>query len=249
MARTSQHRDAIVQTSVRLFRKQGFAGTGLNQIVQDSGAPKGSLYHYFPGGKDTIGAAAVAWAGQRVEHTLMKLAQDVDEPADIIRRYAQLLAGWIEQSGYQDGCPIATILLEMAPEAEAIRLAGEAALADWAAVFSRALEANQVPAPRAKRLASMAIAAVEGALLQARVAVQQRPLLDVAEEIALAFDAAIRDAQSAADSASSAGQVQHAEAGAKPEQAFPSEADAVPASKKRPPQTRSIAVRSGSKRS
>lgn len=195
MARASQHRDAIIRTAARLFRTQGFAATGLNQIVEESGAPKGSVYHYFPGGKEAIGAATVVWAGGRVAQTLAELQAQGLTPGDLLRQYAVRLAGWMAQSGFRDGCPIATTLLETAPESEGIRQAGEAALQGWAAVLRQALEAAQVPAPRAGRLAFAAIAALEGALIQARVAMQPAPIVDAAEELALAFEAAIRDAR------------------------------------------------------
>jgi TetR/AcrR family transcriptional regulator, lmrAB and yxaGH operons repressor len=195
MARTSRQREAIVQTAVRLFRQQGFAATGLNQIVEDSGAPKGSLYHYFPAGKEAIGAAAVAQAGETVNATLLGLAQETRSPGELMRRFALLLAGWMHKSGFKDGCPIATTLLETAPESPSIRAAGEAAFDQWAAIFSKALEAEHVPPPRAHRLAWMAIAVIEGSLIQARVTVQQKPLLDAAEEVARAFDAAMLEAR------------------------------------------------------
>lgn len=194
MARASRHRDAIVQTAARLFRKQGFAATGLNQIVEDSGAPKGSLYHYFPGGKEAIAAAAVTWAGERVTLTLSKLAAEVDSPEDLVRRYALLLADWMSKSGFRDGCPISTTLLETAPQSDLIREAGAAAFAAWAGIFSASLQAARVPPRRADRLASMAIAVIEGALIQARVAVHQRALLDAAKEVATAFGSAISEA-------------------------------------------------------
>lgn len=195
MARPSQHRDAIVSTAVRLFRKQGFAATGLNQIVEESGAPKGSVYHYFPGGKEAIGAEAVMWAGQRFEQTLTELAQQTPGAGELLRRYAARLAGWMAKSGFRDGCPIATILLETTPASEAIRQAGDAALSGWARVLQQALEVERVPAPRAQRLAMTAFAVLEGALIQARVAMRQEPILEAAEEMALAFEAAVRDAK------------------------------------------------------
>ncbi len=133
-----------------------------------------------------------------MRHTLSTLAQEAGGPAELVRRYALLLGGWMSASGFRDGCPISTTLLETAPECDAIRGAGEAALADWALVFSRSLEAQGVPPPRARRLASMAIAAIEGSLTQARVAVRQQPVLDAAEEVAMAFDAAIEAARAGA---------------------------------------------------
>jgi TetR/AcrR family transcriptional repressor of lmrAB and yxaGH operons len=65
MSAAAKHRDAIVQSAVALFRKQGYAGTGLSDILGASGAPKGSLYYYFPNGKISIGVAAIEFAGTR----------------------------------------------------------------------------------------------------------------------------------------------------------------------------------------
>jgi TetR/AcrR family transcriptional repressor of lmrAB and yxaGH operons len=192
MAQAPKHREAIVQTAARLFRQQGFAATGLNQIVEESGAPKGSLYHYFPDGKEAIGAAAVAWAGERVVHTLAGLAGETGGPGELVRRYAALLGGWMAASDFRDGCPIATTLLETAPRSAPIRDAGAVALADWARVFSDALQARGAEPLRAARLAALAVASIEGALLQSRVAESRQPLVDAAEELALAFEAAIR---------------------------------------------------------
>ncbi len=59
MPNIAKHKDNIVVAAMSLFRRQGYASTGLNQILQESGAPKGSLYHYFPGGKEQLGLAAV----------------------------------------------------------------------------------------------------------------------------------------------------------------------------------------------
>ena len=192
MAQAPRHRDAIVQTAARLFRQQGFAATGLNQIVEESAAPKGSIYHYFPEGKEAIGAAAVAWAGERVVQTLAGLAGETDGPGELVRRYADLLGGWMASSDFRDGCPIATTLLETAPRSAAIRDAGAVALADWARVFGDALRARGAEPLRAARLAALAVASIEGALLQSRVAESRQPLVDAAEELALAFEAAIR---------------------------------------------------------
>jgi len=194
MARTPQHKEAIIRTAARLFRKQGFSATGLNQIVEESGAPKGSLYHYFPDGKEAIGAAAVAWAGGLARQTLLELANQSGGSGALLRSYSRLLGQWMAQSGFKDGCPIATALLETVPESALIREAGDAVLAGWADVICNSLVTENVPVERAKRLANTAIAVLEGALLQARVAMQEKPILDAAEELALLFEHAIADA-------------------------------------------------------
>src|ERR1700743_3689083 len=110
-----RHRQPIINAAVTLFRRQGYTRTGLNDIVDFSGAPKGSLYHYFPLGKSSIAVAAVKEAGSRVAATLIKLAGECRSSGELLRRHAQLLAGWMQASGFRDGCPITTVLLELAP--------------------------------------------------------------------------------------------------------------------------------------
>lgn len=196
MGAAAIHRQAIVDTAVRLFRKQGYAATGLNQIVEESGAPKGSLYHYFPEGKTAIAEAAVRTAAAKVTGTLQALAAEHDDPARIYRRYLDLMAGWMAQSGYRDGSPITTTLLETAPQIAALRDAGAQALSDWARVLAGALSRKGVPAARAERLARVAIAALEGALLQVRVGEDRQPLDDAADEIGGLFEDAAKAARS-----------------------------------------------------
>ncbi|HEX4741777.1 MAG TPA: TetR/AcrR family transcriptional regulator [Caulobacteraceae bacterium] len=185
-----RHREAMVESAVRLFRRQGYAATGLAEILSDSGAPKGSLYHYFPGGKAAIGAEAVRLAGQRVATSLQELAAVSSGPGDLLVRYLALLMWWMRQSGYRDGCPIATTLLETAPDQGEIRDAGAAAFAAWAGIIEAAAREGGVAPERAARLSRFAIAAIEGALVQCRVAGGDRPLMEAAMELSILFDGA-----------------------------------------------------------
>ena len=192
MAPVGKHRQAILAAAARLFRRQGYAGTGLADILEASGAPKGSFYHYFPGGKAEVGAATIAFAGGLVTGSLETLAEQHATPAALIRAYATMLAEWMAQSQWRAGCPIATVLLETAPDEQAITAAGAKALADWTEVFARSLTASGVAPDRATRLARMAIAAMEGALILARVEQSAEPILTTAEEIAKMVDDAPR---------------------------------------------------------
>ena len=85
MPAVPKHKQPIVNAAVTLFRKQGYTGTGLNDIVDVSGAPKGSLYHYFPAGKASIAIAAVEEAGRLVAKTLSKLADETRSTGDLLR--------------------------------------------------------------------------------------------------------------------------------------------------------------------
>lgn len=191
MAPPPKHRDKIVRSAAELFRRRGYAATGTNDIVALSGAPKGSLYHYFPDGKTQIAEEAVAYAGARVTATLTGLVAETGDPAAALRRYGRMLVGWLEKSGWRDGCPIATTLLEIAPDADGVAAAGRGAFARWAAIFRDALAAQGVPDVRADRLGRFAITAIEGALVLARVQRGGEPILMAVDEVADLFAAAI----------------------------------------------------------
>lgn len=185
MGRAAQHRDSIVLTAVRLFRRQGYASTGVQQILTDSGAPKGSLYYYFPDGKEAIGAAAVARAGELVRDTLLELAEAHRTPAAFVRAYCGRMAGWMEESGYRSGCPIATTVLETVPYSPSITAAGLAAIDSWIDVIASVYERAGIPTRRARTHAQLVIASVEGGLILTRLRQSKSPLLGVARSLAV----------------------------------------------------------------
>lgn len=191
MAPPPKHREKIVRSAAELFRRRGYAATGTNDIVALSGAPKGSLYHYFPDGKTQIAEEAVAYAGARVTATLAGLMAETGDPGTALRDYGRMLVGWLEKSGWRDGCPIATTLLEIAPESDGVAAAGRAAFAAWAAIFGDALAARGVPESRARRLGRFAITALEGGLVQARAERAGEVILAAVDEVADLFAAAI----------------------------------------------------------
>src|SRR3954462_15430457 len=170
-----RHRGAIVRAAATLFRRNGFAATGINEIAEVSGAPKGSLYHYFPDGKDQIAEAAIRFAGAGLVATLEKLEKEHDTAAAMIRAYCKLLGGWMAKSGFRDGCPISTTLLESAPQSERIALAGREAFAGWSAVIARALVRDGFSKAEAQRLSTLAVSAIEGALILSRVEASGAP--------------------------------------------------------------------------
>lgn len=192
MAAQAKHREAIVRTAATLFRRQGYAATGTNEIVSASGAPKGSLYHYFPGGKADIAEAALRHAGAKVQATLEHLAATEASPGAMVRAYAALLAGWMAKSGFRDGCPITTTLLELAPGNTAIAEVGRGVLAGWHEVYATRLGAAGVEPARAMRLARTAVGAIRGALILARTERSAAAILETGAEMATLLDAATR---------------------------------------------------------
>jgi TetR/AcrR family transcriptional repressor of lmrAB and yxaGH operons len=168
---------------MRLFRRQGYASTGLQQIVAESGSPKGSLYHYFPSGKEALAEAAIAMAGGLIRETLAGLAARHSEPKAFLRAYCKVMAGWMEESGFHSGCPIATTLLETAPQSPAITAAGQHAIDEWIDVVAGVLSNGGMRRREARSRAQLIIAAMEGALILSRIRLSARPILDVAKLI------------------------------------------------------------------
>lgn len=189
MPAVPKHRQPIINAAVTLFRRQGFARTGLNDIVDVSGAPKGSLYHYFPDGKSSIAVAAVEEAGRRVAATVKKLADECSSTGELLRAHARLLAGWMQSSGFRNGCPITTVLLELAPRERAISEAGRKAYAARLSILREKLIADGFARPRAEALAVLCTSALQGSLIQARVERSGRPIEVTAAELARLIEA------------------------------------------------------------
>jgi TetR/AcrR family transcriptional repressor of lmrAB and yxaGH operons len=181
MGNAVKQREKLVRTAMRLFRRQGYASTGLQQIVAESGAPKGSLYHYFPSGKESLGESAVTMAGGLIHDMLTGLAERHDEPKAFLRAYCKVMAGWMAESGFRSGCPVATTLLETAPQSPSITAAGRSAIDGWIDVIGGVFERQGMARREARSRAQLVIAAMEGALILSRVRRSTRPILDVAQ--------------------------------------------------------------------
>lgn len=176
---SKHHKQAIIQTAIRLFRRQGYAATGLNEILKISKAPKGSLYYYFPAGKEELGAAAVTAASKTVLKTLEELERNTTSAEEFLNRYGKMLAGWIEMSRYADGCPISTTLLEMAPASEVISEAGREGFSSWKKVICRVFMRDGWAEEEALQNTTLTISTIQGALLLARVEQSPQPLYNI----------------------------------------------------------------------
>ncbi len=182
MANTPKHRENLVRAAMRLFRRQGYASTGLQQILDESGAPKGSLYHYFPGGKEALGEAAVTLAGELIDDMLRRLAAEhAGDSKAFVRGYCRTMAGWMAESDFQSGCPIATTLLETVPQSPSMTRIGGEVFDSWGETITGVFVSDGLPKRRAREQAQFLVAAMEGALVLARVRRSKRPILDVAK--------------------------------------------------------------------
>jgi TetR/AcrR family transcriptional repressor of lmrAB and yxaGH operons len=184
-------RDRLLDSAVDLLQRRGYHATGLNELLERSEAPRGSLYHYFPGGKEQIGAEAIARAGEQVAAAVAHLLRAKTSVADAVEALAGLLAAGLEASDFERGCPVATTALEVTPGSEPIRAAVQASFESWLAPLRERLQAAGFDRLEAARRADLAIATLEGALVLARArrnadvlrdaGRQLRPLLEAPE--------------------------------------------------------------------
>ena len=196
MAALQKHREKLVQTAVALFRCKGYAATGLAEILAESGAPKGSLYHYFPGGKIAMAEEALRLAAGHLANALRKIVGEHPQPGDMILAYGRGMATLLERSDFRDGCPVGTLMAEMAPELACLATVGAEAFATWSAIVAGTLRKAGIDDARAAQLAEFTVSAFEGALLVARARRSVDPILRAAEELRVLYIDAVRNSRS-----------------------------------------------------
>jgi TetR/AcrR family transcriptional repressor of lmrAB and yxaGH operons len=176
-------RERMIRTTGRLLRKQGYHGTGLNQIVTEADAPKGSMYFHFPGGKVQLAAEAIDWFSDRVMVALHDLVEEGGSQAEGLASYLERVAERFEAAGYADGCAVATVAAEAAPTEPVLADATGRALRSWVGAISTGLQGEGHPEDEAHRLASAAISLIEGAIVCARGTQSPDPLRQAAAVI------------------------------------------------------------------
>jgi AcrR family transcriptional regulator len=147
-------RERIVEASAELMRRQGYSATGIKQIVAQAKAPFGSIYHFFPGGKEAIGVEAIARSGALYETG--------------VRMFFAGAAAHLGESGYEDACPIATIALEISSVSEPLRLACASVFERWISAGVERFSSLALGEREALSLVIGMLAALEGAFVLCR---------------------------------------------------------------------------------
>ncbi|MFF5974864.1 TetR/AcrR family transcriptional regulator [Streptomyces sp. NPDC012769] len=177
-------RDRIVVAASRLLQRQGYVGTGIKQIAQEAQATLGSVYHFFPGGKEAVAVAAIK-RGTEDFATLLRTALDgEDDPAEAVIACARQLADELRESGWIDGCPVTAAALETLGTDSEIQQACADALRAWEQLVRDKLLRCGFPAESARELAITVISALEGAEVTAQVTRSEEPLHVVGRQLA-----------------------------------------------------------------
>jgi AcrR family transcriptional regulator len=174
-------RRRMIQSAAFLMREHGVEATSFSAVIDHSGAPRGSIYHHFPGGKAQLVAEATRYGGDFIAAGLVAaLAQD--DPAAAIRRFTAFWQTILTDGDFAAGCPIVAAALDP-DRASAARDEAGAAFMRWEDILAEGFESHGAPSDRARSLATLVIAAIEGAVVLARGRRSIDPLERVAGEL------------------------------------------------------------------
>ncbi|MEU5610824.1 TetR/AcrR family transcriptional regulator [Streptomyces sparsogenes] len=189
-------RERMVFSAAQLIRREGVAATGMREVAAHAGAPRGSLQHYFPGGKEQLVNEAVGWAGRYAGNRVARFLSALPEPTPS-GLFAEMVRQWTDEyrtAGFAGGCPVAAATVDCAESTDSTREAAAAALGHWNGAVARALAGMGVPEDRAPALATLMISTLEGAILIARAERNVRALTTAARELGPLLDAAVSKA-------------------------------------------------------
>ncbi len=169
-------KDRIMDSSAELFRRQGYAGTGIKQILAAANAPFGSLYHFFPGGKEQLGAETIRSSGQLYIGRFATIAMQAPDAPSAVGAFFSGAAETLVETDYADACPIATVALEVSSTNEQLREACADVFDSWIAGAAQYFTAAGIPREIARELAISMLCLLEGAFVFCRAMRSTEPL-------------------------------------------------------------------------
>jgi AcrR family transcriptional regulator len=173
----------LIEATAERFKVQGYAGTGVKEIVSAAGAPFASLYHFFPGGKEELGASTIRWSGAMYGLLWVEIMGPERDLAVGVRKFFLAAAEHLVETDYADACPIATVSLEVSSTSEVLREACHDVFELWLAGATDDFVAAGIRRPRARQLAITFVTLLEGAFLLSRAAKSTEPMLATAKVI------------------------------------------------------------------
>jgi AcrR family transcriptional regulator len=177
----SDSRERMVKSAAELIGKRGLNATSFSDVIAESGAPRGSIYHHFPEGKKQLAEAAIEWTSEQILG--YQRACSATTPAGVLNWFVDLWRQSLVASGCTAGCPVVGVAINtVAGEMDLIAVV-RAAFQSWVALLASQLEATGIPTPRAMSIALTALAGMEGALILCRAEGNSRPLEAIVEEL------------------------------------------------------------------
>jgi AcrR family transcriptional regulator len=179
----------MVLSAAALIRREGVTATGVRDVVAHAQAPRGSVQHYFPGGKDQLVGEALQWAGDfAAERVRRYLRRGGATPSGLFAYMAKQWSDEFRTAGYAAGCPVVAAAADVAATSDRLRADMRSALERWQDAIREALTSMGVSAQRAETLATVMLSALEGAIVLSRIQQDTSPLDAVVAELAPILD-------------------------------------------------------------
>lgn len=176
-------REQMIAATARLMQHRGYHGTSLNDVLAESGSPRGSFYFHFPGGKDELIIEATRASAAEVTFHLRQTLADAKTPAKGVRAFFETTAGLLGESGYTFGCPVAPVILDDPDSSAELKQICRDALDEWTGLYRQAFIQAGLSRRRANALALIVESAHEGLMLIARARQDVSPLMEAAREL------------------------------------------------------------------
>ena len=182
MARST--RESILTAAAELMRRKGYGAVGMKDIAEASGAPIGSLYHHFRGGKVQIVREALVNAGRAYALLIPSIVDEYTDLGAAIEGVFTQAAEDMAATGFANMCPVASIAAEIADTVEELRETSAGVFTDWVDGGTAYFHARGLDEPRAREVTLALIGALEGAFVLARTLRSTEPLLAAGRTLA-----------------------------------------------------------------
>lgn len=182
MSEKSNAKEQIVSTAARLFFSQGYHATGLNQIIKESSTPKGSLYHYFPHGKEELAHECIQKANEHIMQKFEDTFAAHETTGDAIQRFIHDMADETEAAGFTGFLPFSFwAAVETSCISHQLRVACQGVFANWQNIITKHLMMEGVGEEKARETGLLVISLMEGALIISLTNQDKQPLLTAAD--------------------------------------------------------------------
>ena len=184
-------RERIIEATSELFMQRGYTASGLKEISKAGTAPIGSLYHFFPGGKEELAAETLRASGAAYQALVEAVFDSEPNLVDGVAACYDGAGATLRDTDYADACPIATVALEVASTNEHLRQVTADIFEAWTNAAATRLERGGIPSERARELATVLIAALEGGFLLSRAAKDTAPMEAIGRAMVHLIEAAL----------------------------------------------------------
>jgi AcrR family transcriptional regulator len=177
----SETKERLLRAGERLFRAQGYSGTGLKQLAAEAQAPWSSMYHFFPDGKEQLAEEVIRYGGELYAQMIRQCFLAYPDPRNAVAAMFSGEAKILRSSGFRNGCPVASVALDVASTTDKVRKPCAEVFGSWIDALAEGIAASGTADETATDLATYILAALEGAIILSRTSKSVKPLEQTAQ--------------------------------------------------------------------